>query len=324
MKNLSTTLLFSSIALALSACGGGSGGSADSPETGAAQSQSYIFADEYVVISQDNGNYIAANAMQTGVQASDSTDATDGYAAAGDLALRTVSRARLFSGRQKHENTVECDSGSLTLTWNDADNSEELDSGDTLTAAYDMCVFEYDDSSLTTDGNIVIRINAGDFESTSSDITGTYQNLLMFSSEEYSRLDGSMRIASDFSGNVESVLMSSDALLVEGTDEAMHVSGFALDNTYDTGTNIWTMSYDAELKYTKLEGNVAIDTLMTFEGIYSDEPTVGEMQITGANGSYVLIDANTGDDDTVYVTIYDGSLSVAQELTWDELYAAAE
>ncbi|MDO6459510.1 hypothetical protein Q4485_02260 [Granulosicoccaceae sp. 1_MG-2023] len=317
MRKLTTSLLATTVAMALTAC------SSSSSDSGGDDTASIALPDNYVQISHENAPAVAAAAMQTAVEASDSGQSSESYGGY-QPAYSAATRNAGLSERKQYEQSLDCDSGDFTLSWDDADGSEEVDAGDNLTAVYRECVYNYDDTSLYTDGRMSIDIHAGDYDGSDSDMTTAYTDFVVDDGDYYSRMNGSMRIISEYSDSTVSSTLSSESLTVEHDDSAIRLSGLSLQDSYNLADDSWTMSYDALLQSTTLNGALQIETLSVFEGTYQDEPVSGSMKVSGANGSYVTIDAASGSDDTLYVTTFDGSTTTSEEMSWEDFYAAGQ
>lgn len=89
-----------------------------------------------------------------------------------------------------------------------------------------------------------------------------------------------------------------------------------------TSTNSQTLAYtnapDLALSASTLYGPVVIDAVVPFEGLGTCPPTVGTMVITDANTNSVTIQSNTGDPDSVMVTVNVGLAMVSDTLNWSK------
>jgi hypothetical protein len=90
-----------------------------------------------------------------------------------------------------------------------------------------------------------------------------------------------------------------------------------LDVVYDSSTAEILGDISFMVSSTEFDASLIITTeeLLSY-GLYDDYPTLGVVKASGADNTYVLLDADTGDYNTVYQTIYDGASAVASEVDW--------
>jgi len=185
-------------AAALAACGGGGDGPApisvpDGVRSGTASSSSDITTANYSGFSGP-----VARATLHGVDAG--VPAVAGSRES-PMALAGLARQGLRVASSLHEralavtsSTVACTyGGSMTVTFNDADNSQKLSRGDVLTLALSNCIAEFGDApasgTMTMTFNAV-ELNAAD-EPTAMDVSISVTG---FAEAGFGSMSGSMRI----------------------------------------------------------------------------------------------------------------------------------
>ena len=322
MKHASVSTVVLSLLMAVSGCGGGS---SSSPDTGASTSDGVDLPKAPVVITEANSVEVAVMALQSDVSEINDPSAS---ATSASLGVRVVKAAKKSSlaAKEKAQETLVCDSGSVTVTVDDANDSGAFDRGDTLTAEYDNCLEDFDDFKVLTSGSNSIKLHTGKLLSSNYDATYTFEDFTEVTGSDYFRADGVMRDTAvynyDSGVSVRSHSVVAESLVIEDDDRAMFVEDLALELANHSDTGINSLNYNTWMSRTELGGSVTIETTNLFEVVGDGYFTSGSMRVSGANGSYVLIDANTGDDETVYLTVFDGSTSTSQELTWEALYAS--
>lgn len=70
---------------------------------------------------------------------------------------------------------------------------------------------------------------------------------------------------------------------------------------------------------TEIGGQVIIKTITEFQGVDDESASTGELKIEGANGSFISLNADTGNVDTVLITISDGGATTSEAINWDDL-----
>ena len=129
-------------------------------------------------------------------------------------------------------------------------------------------------------------------------------------------MDGDIRLVSTVSNDLSSSRVSGDKIEARVNDDFVLVRDFDMEQTWNEINNEWTQSTDAKYASSEFDGQVTIDTIRALQGTGDNPPYTGEMRIEGADNTFVALDADTGNLNTVFVTINDGP---TQELTWEEL-----
>ena len=219
---------------------------------------------------------------------------------------------------------VLCDSGEADVTWDDADNNLDISTGDTFDIVFAMCFFE--GPGLTLDGPTSL---------TNLEVTGDPFNLIApwvlkttFGFDDLSVTDGIDTLI--LGGNLNLDLSTDDNIVVDslittaslttqyaGITETL--SDYVLTQTLDLNASTRTLSADGTLTSTLLEGSVTFETLQEFAGTFEDNPSTGQLLISDASSSVLVI---VLDNISVQLDIdvdLDGMIDETIVVTWAEL-----
>ena len=204
-----------------------------------------------------------------------------------------------------------------TETFNDADSSGTISSGDTFTISYNSCIFP--STTITFSGSTSLALNSYRSSATtpptpsdpdSGSITLSYNNFSIADSTPSTGVtisfDGSMTMSYSDNGTLFTASMT-------GTSFTATVSGIGAI-TYTNFTFTSTETSTTETFYVDMSismtptggttGTVNISTPVTFSGPVGGNPTSGQMRIDGANGSYMTITVNGS---VVTIVVYNGT-----------------
>lgn len=234
--------------------------------------------------------------------------------------LLTSSAATSVTGVVVSE-SVPCDSGSLSFTFNDADNNSDLSNGDTLTMSATSCV----QGGLTITGSITIDnvVVSGDPMSFPYNVQFRIQASGFTMSEvgEVVALNGSMTLNQSTSDGISfSNTISGSSIQVNEGGTAATLSNYSISGSEDGATGAFTLDMNATVSSSDLGGSVTIVTDITFQGVGSGNPSSGQATITGANNSSVTLIAL----DAVNVRLEvdadgNGAVETTIDTTWDAL-----
>jgi len=176
-----------------------------------------------------------------------------------------------------------------------ADNVAECDKGGSIT------IIGAEDSNGDGEVNVIeVEFNDCEFES------GGVFNGDMTIGQQIEATDD---------GEGEVVIIVSNHLSISDQGETV-VFDNLLIATAKTESS-YVVDFDAEL--TTSEGKIIIETEPNFKGKNSSpNPDTGIMTVKGANGSFVSLDADTGSNETVLVTVNDGTSTQSEILLWNE------
>ncbi|KPV39557.1 hypothetical protein AN478_10455 [Thiohalorhabdus denitrificans] len=241
--------------------------------------------------------------------------------------------------------------GSYSFTLKDNDGNEALSDGDEMVYSFDSCVEE---DGLTFDGGFAVAYTAGAADGMDIDWSMDFRDLTMQGSGMDFGVDGDFRMLSgteaqnydaegDGPGMPHEAPASVDMVMVANIEMVDFAQGeqFLLENA-----EIWAGSDDSTLDpvlvyhgtdpengkvYKSCLGDlgcVTVDHDKTTYFTWSDYstnsnpyPATGVLRVNGGNGTWVKLDANTGDNSTVYVTTSDKTLDM-EPMDWSEVSAA--
>jgi hypothetical protein len=218
---------------------------------------------------------------------------------------------------------VSCDTGEVTVTWNDADNDLDLSTGDTFDAEFDMCFFA--DSGQTLDGavsftNIVIVGEPDVITPWRFAITFSFDNLSGTDSSGTATIDGSLDVdLSSQDGVIIDLSVGTTSLTAQESGISVTLSNYLLTQTINLATLEQMISADGTLTSTELEGSVDFETLQEFVIFGDDNPSSGQILISDANSSVLV---TVLDNMSVQLEIdltRDGTIDQTIVVTWTEL-----
>ena len=330
--------MFALLATGLVACGGGGGGGDAPPASG-----STVFPALALT---------AGNAEQTTREVSTTGSETIGVGDVGSLvitgavvdaeggpALAQVARWSMETLHARRDQlttslsgvvineTVNCTSGSISLSWNDADNDDEFSSGDSFTINFNNCVemgatlngsLGMSGFTINGDPDVDIAWNMG--------ATFTFTALTINDGGDSIRVDGEMNfnIATMNGDDVEVDISGSSLAYYDGLHTTT-LRSYVFAYTEQLSSGLYSLEYSGVLDMGSLSGRVTFDTTTPFTGsdILDNWPTAGTLRITGANDSAVTLEALGAD--TIQISIDsngDGNVDQTIMTTWTALTLA--
>lgn len=214
----------------------------------------------------------------------------------------------------------------------DADNSNSLTAGDTISINYTSC--KIGTSTITTNGGTTLKLNAYHKSATtpattsdpdSGSITLGYSNYTIVNTSPAvtTGFNGSMTLSYTYDGSKTSASMTSTSFTASNSAiGSVTYTNFNITASATDAINpgVATFSADMSISMTPTggtTGTVNISTPTTFSGPVTGNPTAGQMKIDGANGSYITITANS--NNTVTIVIFDGTTTTTKTKTWDTI-----
>ena len=212
--------------------------------------------------------------------------------------------------------------GTVTITETKSTEGH-ISPGDKLSINYDNCD---NGNGAVLDGSISLVFNryapSGDDYSISMYIDATIRNNRKGSSKkgESAIIQADMTLAVTNSDDTSTTTISSKRYYMK-SGEFMYLLE-NMTNRLITGSEDYRYSYNATLTLAsdEVKGKVVTTTDPEFKGkIGKSYPDTGAITVTGANGSYVKLDADTGTNSTLYLAVYDGKSVTSEEIRWREL-----
>ena len=190
--------------------------------------------------------------------------------------------------------------GSITTTVNDADNSQSLSSGDTLTLTFNQC---QDASDEVVSGGMAFTIASvtsalvGDVQFTG---TLTFVQLNASSGTGTANIQGSVAVAAAItSTSFQMVLtVAADAITVTSSapgylDTIVYEPGMRLTVTATDGPVTESdVTLDGSLTAASIGGRIAVVTVVALRQLGGDlEASSGQVVVTGASGTHLRVTA---------------------------------
>jgi len=314
-----TSIIPVALAIGLAACGSGSDDEGDIVDDG-----------ELIKITSNNAKDIAQNALVTPDIFSATTLGVMGIVLEVDLSSPARSPSDLrgksllsnglideLSSRQTYQENRNCaQGGNATVTFDDANNNNTPDAGDSLAFdAINCATGEY-----VLNGGLKIMILA--LEETENDTSFsfdiTYDSLAVIeqASGDKSDLNGGVMISFDSNDARERIYLSSDRLDYTANGQALTYTNYS-DELIVFSDETWTRELVYSASGSIIGGRFTAKTDPIGQGdlSISEYPLSGVFTFTGSDGSFVSLDAGTGDPDTVMININGNT----QVITWASL-----
>ncbi len=220
--------------------------------------------------------------------------------------------------------TIGCDTGEATITWNDADNDLMISTGDTFDIVFDMCFFA--DTGATLDGatSFTNMVVTGDPINQIAPwrlaISFGFDNLSGTDSAGTSIIDGDLTLDMSSADNVVVDLsIVATSLTAEQSGNSETLSEYMLTETIDLNLSTQVIDSSGNLTSTLLEGTVTFDTLQDFMVIGDDNPSAGQLMISdSSSGVLVTVLGNINVQLDIDLDL-DGSIDDTLVVTWTEL-----
>ena len=301
----------------LVACGGGGTGGANSSGGTFPSVSDY----QFVGFDENNASELVELSLEgVGVSGSagdidSSADSASGVAAivlAQDLMREYFVGSELSSRFDTRARKASCtDSGMMTIS----NEGSLAEAGDWLLISFDQC--ERDGALL--DG--VMHISVGAQSIVASEMAAEFNSLRVTQFARTSTLSGDLRISWFRNGTLLSSSMSSHQLNMHDTENGHTViSDLQIERGSDSFTNSDTLNISYEVASDQLNGRLMFKTpqpLLFMSN--STRPVTGLLHLTGASGSYIELNADTGQSDSVFLTVFDGSVVSAGSVIWSDL-----
>jgi len=192
--------------------------------------------------------------------------------------------------------------GSITTTVNDADNSQSLSSGDTLTLTFNQC---QDSSDAVVSGGMAFMVGSvtsalgGDVQFTGS---LAFVQLNATSGTGTANIQGSVGVAAAITSTSFHIALTvaADALTVTSSapgylDTIVYDPGMQLTVTATDGTVPQSdVTLDGSFTASSIGGRIAVVTVLPLRQLGGDgDASSGQVVVTGASGTHLRITALT-------------------------------
>ncbi len=301
----------------LAACGGGGGAS----NTSAASTP----ASTAITISSTNDRQVASVGAGAGSAASGvaSRSFSAGWSSLPQHLVDQIQQYANVSKRSELRAVQQFDdacfvSGSRNITFNDTDNNGLPGAGDTVSITLIQC---NDGDGSVANGSMSIVFNAcsPSFSGGTCEANTLNIDLTMSDITGIGTIKGAMTsvFQSDINFSMGNDHVTSSDLTFSFGNESVHFQDLVSDSSWDDNAGIYSDATDftLDLNVTGFVGRLIVDNTIPMEssGFY---PDTGSTTITGSGGTTVVLNADTGDLNTVQVVTNGGA---PQLFTWVEL-----
>ena len=323
---------FISVSALLVACGGGGGGgggnvtASSAPVTISAANAPELAAAAYKTTAGLEGSGSGATGFLTGAVTQTSAANINVVEALLSQAktipqLATANPAALLTGVVVSETIACTNSGSMSITFDDADNNQQLSSGDTMSFSANSC---------TEDGMVMNGSVSMNNVSVSGDpLSPPYNMQLSIQANNFTITEGVETVS--LNGGMTMTEMTNDGISythtitgssIQVTEGGVNagLTNFSIGATEDNNTLAYTLDLNATVSSSEIGGSVTIVTDTLFQGIDPNEPSSGQATITGANNSRITLIAMGSDNVRLEIDADgDGTAETFIDTTWDAL-----
>ena len=228
---------------------------------------------------------------------------------------------------------IDCDTGEVSVTWDDADNNLVISTGDTFDVVFADCFVADIETQFNGPVSLTNLVVTGDpfnqIAPWSLVLTIDFDALFVFDSAHFAGITGDLDLDLSSEDNVVVDLSittaSLSAILPRGIvqpapdPETETLSDYVLDETLDLNALTQVASTSGTFDSTLLEGAVVFETLQDFVIMLDDNPSAGQLFISDSSSSVlvtVLDNINVQLDIDVDL---DGMIDRTIVVTWAEL-----
>jgi hypothetical protein len=193
------------------------------------------------------------------------------------------------------------------------------------TFVFNDCILNIDGTNVTSNGSFTLTFN--NLTASTADITEVFNGLTLTFDGNTSSIDGDISVLLSLSGDVYTQTLTSNSLTISFNGESITYTNVTDSLRFDEANRTYTVSFNGTIRGTEIGGPYTIETSPPFQGSLSSSlssssyPTVGKLTITAPDdGSFVSLNADTGDPNTVLITIRDaGGTVTSEEIAWNDL-----
>lgn len=323
-RNLLKILITTCASLTLAACGGG--GSGDAPAQ-----DPIVSSGDPVAITLDNAQPIAGKVAGVALG-----DGVFGALSGVDLPVISGLTGVVVDGAAKIVNSSQMEATSSALQ--DCAENGTVDVDVTVTNPFqptlgDVYAFQFaacdDGVGVVTDGGMILTITDldGDFAS-GEFLLGVTAELSAFSvtgERGTTGAQGTVGVVIDTrTPPVTTITVSTSGLATTSDGTAEAVTALTVTTSEDESAFPTAVSVDTSFAISSpsIGGEVAVSTSVTLQASGDSYPYVGELRITGAGNSVIVLIALGPDRVRLEIDVDgDGAFDGDAEMTWDELLA---
>jgi hypothetical protein len=309
----------------LAACGGGGGGGGGTAGIAAAAPVVVTSANATQVASASLGASDGLSGNTTGIlgvvpAAVGSTPSTDVNIV--ETIIDQVRKAPQTGGSGVSIAAVQnidqpCDSGTLSVSFNDADNSATLTTGDTVSMSANNCTF----SGVTMNGSISVSniVVTGDQVTPpySLQLSLTTSGFSVSSGGEVAAINGDGTILESTSDGIDGITVTSSfsgaGIQLTAGGETLTLTNYQITNVENETTGAYSVAISATISISSLGGSVTVTTDVPLSGVFPYEADNGHIICTGDNSSVTItvidstsvqLDVDLNGDGTIDDTVF--------------------
>lgn len=283
----------------LVACGGGGGGGDGGGNVG-------IAASPPITVTASNATQVAGASIEASDGLTGNSEGLLGVlpAAVGsrpstdvniiETVIRQVKDAPQYGTSRVAPAAVQnqnqsCDSGSISLTFNDADNDLSLSTGDSVSMTASNCVF----SGVAMNGSISIS----NVMVTGDQLSPPYSLQFSLQTSGFSVSAGGETVGMNGGGTIfESTdddisftsSFSGNGIEITAGGETLTLTDFRIAETENLANGAYTVDITATISSSTLGGSVRVTTDVPLSGVGNFEPDAGQLTCAGDSSSVTL------------------------------------
>ena len=182
-----------------------------------------------------------------------------------------------------------CDSGTLNVSFNDADNSATLTTGDSVSMSANNCTF----SGVTMNGSISVSniVVTGDQVTPpySLQLSLTTSGFSVSSGGEVAAINGDGTISESTSDGVTFTSSFSGAgIQLTAGGETLTLTNYQITNIENGANDAYSVDISATISISSLGGSVIVTTDVPLSGVFPFEADAGHITCTGDNSSVTI------------------------------------
>jgi hypothetical protein len=183
-----------------------------------------------------------------------------------------------------------CESGTISGSFNDADNDLTLSTGDTLSMTANLCTF----GGVTMNGSISLSnvITSGDEFAPPYSLQFTLQatNFSVSVGGETVVMRGDGTIAESSSDGINfTSSFSGNGIEITAAGESLTLTDYDIQETENQATGAYSISINATISSSGLGGSVTVTTDVALTGIGAFDPDSGQITCVGAGNTSVTL-----------------------------------
>jgi hypothetical protein len=213
-----------------------------------------------------------------------------------------------------------CDSGTLNVSFNDADNSATLTTGDTVSMSANNCTF----SGVTMNGSISVS----NIVVTGDQVTPPYSLQLSLTTSGFSVSSGGEVAAINGDGTISESTgdgitftssFSGAGIQLTAGGETLTLTSYQITNVENEATGAYSVDISATISISSLGGSVTVTTDVPLSGVFPFEADAGHITCTGDNSSVTITVIDSTSVQLDVDSDGDGIIDATSNETWTNL-----